>query len=163
MQLAAKLVGMVFLACVMPLAFRCLGDPDLAGGRRFTAVTPTSQRMVEIGSGYFLYDIVSAPPRGWRPCTWLVHREICWLGGRAATPCCTVLSALAGAAPAQHHRHHTRCCCNKNRGACAGAMLRRAATAGRRLPARGAGMLLNAPPDPARPASRAAPGCRSCA
>ncbi|KAL4422016.1 hypothetical protein ABPG77_005446 [Micractinium sp. CCAP 211/92] len=57
-QLAAKLVGMVFLGCVMPLAFRCLADPELVGGRRFTAVTATSQRMVEIGSGYFLYDIV---------------------------------------------------------------------------------------------------------
>ncbi|KAL4440289.1 hypothetical protein ABPG75_003290 [Micractinium tetrahymenae] len=57
-QLAAKLVGMVFLACVMPLAFRCLADPELTAGRRFTAVTGTSQRMVEIGCGYFLYDVV---------------------------------------------------------------------------------------------------------
>lgn len=53
---------MLFLGCVMPLAIRCLADPELAGGRRFTAVTATSQRMVEIGCGYFLYDIVSACP-----------------------------------------------------------------------------------------------------
>ena len=38
-------------------AFQALADPALAGGRRFTDTTPVSWRMVEVGSGYFLYDV----------------------------------------------------------------------------------------------------------
>lgn len=38
-------------------AFQALADPALAGGDRFRATTPTSWRMVEIGSGYFMYDV----------------------------------------------------------------------------------------------------------
>ena len=38
-------------------AFQALADPALADGPRFTATTPVSWRMVEIGSGYFLYDV----------------------------------------------------------------------------------------------------------
>ncbi|KAI7837854.1 hypothetical protein COHA_008342 [Chlorella ohadii] len=57
-QLAAKLIGIVFLSAIMPLAFQALADPALAGGDRFRDTTPVSWRMVEIGSGYFLYDII---------------------------------------------------------------------------------------------------------
>jgi hypothetical protein len=57
-QLAAKVIGIMFLSAIMPLAFQALADPALAGGDRFTATTPITWRMVEIGSGYFLYDIV---------------------------------------------------------------------------------------------------------
>jgi len=39
-------------------AFQALADPALAGGDRFRDTTPVSWRMVEIGSGYFLYDII---------------------------------------------------------------------------------------------------------
>ncbi|EFN53962.1 hypothetical protein CHLNCDRAFT_53483 [Chlorella variabilis] len=57
-QLAAKLVGMVFLSAIFPLAFAVLlGEPALRAAP-FVGTSPTSQRMVEVASGYFLYDIV---------------------------------------------------------------------------------------------------------
>ena len=56
-QLAAKLVGMIFLAAVFPPTFQALASGELTAGHRFLAATPVSQRMCEIGAGYFLYDI----------------------------------------------------------------------------------------------------------
>lgn len=43
MQLAAKLVGMLFLAWVIPPTFRCVLDPELMADRMY-ARTPQSQR-----------------------------------------------------------------------------------------------------------------------
>ena len=40
-----------------PQAFQALRDPALSAGHRFLARTPVTERMVEVGSGYFLYDI----------------------------------------------------------------------------------------------------------
>ena len=42
----------------LPQAFQALADPALGAGQRFSATTPVSRRMVEVGAGYFLYDIV---------------------------------------------------------------------------------------------------------
>jgi hypothetical protein len=56
--LAAKLVGMLFLAFVLPPAFRVLTEPGLRGGDGFSGTTPTSQHMVELSAGYFIYDLI---------------------------------------------------------------------------------------------------------
>ena len=49
---------MVFLSAIFPLDFAVLlGEPALRAAP-FVGTSPTSQRMVEVASGYFLYDIV---------------------------------------------------------------------------------------------------------
>jgi hypothetical protein len=48
---------MLFLTAVFPPTFQVLASDELAAGHRFLAATPVSQRMCEIGAGYFLYDI----------------------------------------------------------------------------------------------------------
>ncbi|KAI3431524.1 hypothetical protein D9Q98_004574 [Chlorella vulgaris] len=57
-QLAAKVVGILFLAAVFPIAFHVLLDPELRDGAHFTDISHASQRMVEVASGYFVYDLI---------------------------------------------------------------------------------------------------------
>lgn len=79
-QLSAKLVGMVFLASVMPLAIRCLADPAMSGGRRFLTHTHLSEQVVEVGAGYFLYDIVLCLTKfDDNGIEFLVHAAVCCL------------------------------------------------------------------------------------
>ncbi|PSC67686.1 DUF887-domain-containing [Micractinium conductrix] len=87
-QLAAKLVGMIFLASIMPLAFEALSNPALRTGRRFLSRTDTSQRMTEVGAGYFLYDVVLCLTKfDDNGLEFLIH----------AIVCCTVFCAACGA------------------------------------------------------------------
>lgn len=56
-QVAARIVGSVFLLMMFPLAFEVLRDPQLAQDPLY-AVNSTSTTCIVLAAGYFLYDLL---------------------------------------------------------------------------------------------------------
>eukprot|EP00887_Chlorella_sp_A99_P002441 scaffold10.g2441.t1 len=76
-QLAAKLVGVVFLAWVLPQTFRALAESAVHNDRLY-GVTQLSQATMELASAYFIYDLYLCAfkfaENGWE---FLLHASIC--------------------------------------------------------------------------------------